>query len=224
MRPLNYLLILTLFFASCKLPQYGETNHTAPDPYVELKDGTTKQAETVEIKHGVFGTSIIADGNKYKPKEVAFFSTGNAKFACIGRKPLICPEVVQGKINLYRQLYEEVDMKTGMSHTRAIYFMQAADSKEVSGISYSKLNKIIPSDAPAHSYLERYNKTRKFTATASWACVGAIVGGAVVIGSSPALGAAALGAGVVGLFSFTVAKMVNRRKLYKAIEFYNKSE
>jgi hypothetical protein len=226
MKNLYYLLIPVLFFASCKLPQYSNTNRQVPDPYVELKDGTNIQAEKVQVKYGVIGlgTRIIADGNKYNPKEVAFFSTGENKYACVGKKPLICPEVVDGKINLYRQLYEEVDMKTGMSHTRAIYFMQDANAKEVTAITYNRLAKIIQPDAAAHSYLDRYQKTKKMTTVGKLASLGAFVGGIALIGSAPAPAIAAMSAGFLGYFSFSVVRMVNRIKLYKAIDVYNKSE
>jgi hypothetical protein len=206
----------------------GDKKLEAPAPYIELKSGKVVDAKKVNIQYGVFGigSGILADGTKYKPKKVAFFSTGKTKYACVGRKPLICPEVVAGKINLYRYMYQNVefDPKTGRTHTHThtIYFMQGENEKEVSTITYKHLNQLIPHDAKANKQLERYEKTHK-VCRAGKISGGVLMAGGIgmMAGGSVGTGAVAFSIGLVDYISFGIANMVNRLKLVGAIKAYN---
>ena len=231
----NYLPILLLiltFGSSCKLTQFQESNKKieVPAPYVELKSGEKIDAKDVIIKDGLLGIGrgIVADGTKYDPKKVAFFSTGSAKYACAGRSALICPEIIAGKINIYRYMYEEVvtDSKTGRSHyrTRYAYYIQGENEKEVTTISYKHLIKLIPTDAKAHKLLERYNKTHKVTRNGKIAGAAMMIGGfAVAANGNVTTGMLVFCAGALDYMSFAIVNVFNHFKLTRAIKMYNEN-
>ena len=203
-----------LLFVSCKMPKIPNT-HSATDPYVQTKEGKRVDAKNVERKQGLFHKDqIVADGNSFSTKDVAFYATKDDVFANVklnttmfNNKKNFAKQVAAGKVNLYKIMvttYEQHQVGGGAGfggyqgthssqHTSPHYYIQHADGEPVKPLSYKNLLAMETPKTPEYKILEQYHKKRTFTRALGYGGLGLMVGGAVVAGSSSSDNALSIG-------------------------------
>ena len=238
MRILLYITGIIIFFSSCQLHE-AHIITTKPQPFVQLKDGTTIHANKVEWNYKSFQKELIVKGKVYDEHDIAFYCDGKNSFANVHGKNF-AEMISEGKINVYKtqHLKKLTGKKTGygagpyLRHNSILdhYYiqnMQRTNKRTVVKLNYKNLEAIIPGDAVAYDYLIKYRHQRKFSTVTACVGVGVMIGGAVLMNtkfgknSYPGPGLAALGTGAAITGISVAFKIPYKVRLFKIIDFYN---
>jgi hypothetical protein len=200
---------------------------TASQPYVKLKSGARYNGSSAERSNGVFvKDKIVLGDTSFKTKDVAFYATGGATFANIGRKNF-ATQVAAGKINLYKYEYTttSTSFANGASSTSTskhiLYYIQKKEDAPVMPLSYRFLQPMIEKRTPEFKMLEKYRQKRTVNRCIGYGSLGLLAAGIAMTGSNnttvSTMGVAAAGISFVGGVVWGIGVGANKNRLLKTV-------
>lgn len=227
MKALFYCMAVILLATSCQSSRIPYTQIHAK-PFVQTKDGTTINANSVRRNAGLFQKDlIIADNKSFKPKEVAFYSDGIHNFANINKRGFGI-QVAEGNINLfmyisgYSNIRTENENLTYITHGKTIYYyIQKNEREKVKKLNYNNLREMIAPNTVEYKKLESYRIGRIVTRTIGYAALGAIASGYLMVkygtGDMRNLGNTFMAGGLLSSFLWMTIYIPNKNKLLKTV-------
>ena len=214
--------------SSCRMPKF--TAVQKEPPYVLTKAGQTVHADVVDVQLSKNGAkNLIAGFDAFPMKTVAAYSDGIATYHNIGDSQF-AKKIVSGKLNLFTNNLNRFG-KPG-SFKPLNYFVQSGQRDDLSRMSYDVLKTMIPADASARSYLERYRKNDKLSYIIGGVAL-AITSAGIFQILSDKKGTAGLpqnpsgvviaAVGIWGFISAAVLNEENKANLFHAVYEYNKN-
>ena len=201
MKNLALLVIVTLFFCSCKttLPM-GSTPSKQPMPFVKLSNGSTIDAKSVIAKNN----NIKADNTTYKKKEVIAYSDGKHTYGSI-KKGAFAVKIYEGDLNIYQSTsshtsttyhsngpapvnYQGSSYSSGSwttsSHSHVSKYFQKEGTDKLTYLNYKSIKKVILPKDPGFKYLQTYKRHRLTGDLVMVGGFGMFCAGSAIVGSS----------------------------------------
>ena len=235
MKYLPYLILLWIFTCSCHIAKLPYT-HTITQPYVQTKDGQKIFGSNVKRKGPFVWGKVTIDGQKFRPKDVAFYADGKEVYANVGRRDF-ATQVAAGPINLYRTIKIITDNNTNnfgatssfnggrvmytSQHKHSYYYVQQGEGNPVKYLKYKRLKPMVAAGTPAGKVLEKFRTRRIGTRGVMYGALGCLVGGAIIAGTAPetiALGGVVVFlTGFLSLFPGVLMSGMNQQRLITTV-------
>ncbi len=207
--------------ASCRMPRFAQVE--PEPPYIQTKDGRHIRSEVVEVQKSTRGSqkSIISNFDAFPAKAVAAYSDGKSSYWNVGDS-IFAKKIISGKINLFTNRLTAAGKPA--SYKPLNFFVQSGNEGNVSRFSYNVLKTMIPQNASAYHYLDRYRKLNTLSYVLGGLALGITSAGVLQILSdkkgTPGLPQNPSGVLIasVGIWTFISAAVVNEEN--KANLFY----
>ena len=218
--------VVTALLPSCSMPRFAAVE--AESPYVQTKSDKRVTADVVEIQESENGSkNVIAGFNAFPIKTVAAFSDGKAEYHNVGDSSF-ARKVVSGKVNMFTNQFNRYGGPASIKPYN--YYVQNGQGEEVSRMSYDVLKTMIPPDASARRFLDRYKRTDMVSKIAGGLAL-ALAGTGVFQIISDKSGKPGIPGNPSGIFVASTGVWVfitaavmneeNKANLFKAVQEYN---
>ena len=232
MKKIVFFFVSFILLYSCEtIRPLGKEPYLNPQPFVQLKDGTKKEATKVDESFRF----VIADNKEYKKKEVAFYCDGRNTYGNIYRRTF-ARKIYEGDLSIYRRLETYTSTSSSMgggmhtsSHTRVYDYIQKEGTNALLPLNYKNLKLNIQPNELGFDYLKKYKKTRIVGRAGFYEGIAMFVLGTKVMmdgannnnDNAMNTGAAMFAVGFTSLITFPIILAVNHYKLYRAVKKHN---